>query len=163
MNKSPKLLNLVVVLASNRKKILLGMKKRGFGEGRWNGFGGKVKKGEGIEHAAVREIGEEIGIRPIRLEQYGILTFYEADPQPLEVHIFLCTHYKGEPTESEEMKPKWFDVSKIPYKEMWPDDNYWLPLLLEGKKFLGKFWFKGENDTNKITKYELKQVETLEK
>jgi 8-oxo-dGTP diphosphatase/2-hydroxy-dATP diphosphatase len=27
-------------------KILLGMKKRGLGEGRWNGFGGKPKHGE---------------------------------------------------------------------------------------------------------------------
>lgn len=35
-------------------KILLGMKKRGFGAGRWNGFGGKVDPGESIEEAAKR-------------------------------------------------------------------------------------------------------------
>jgi hypothetical protein len=29
---------------------------------------------------------------------------------------------------------------------MWPDDIYWLPLLLKGKKFKGKFLFdKNEN------------------
>ena len=33
----------------NNGRILLGMKKRGFGAGRWNGFGGKVHDGETIE------------------------------------------------------------------------------------------------------------------
>lgn len=32
--------------------VLLGMKKRGFGAGKWNGFGGKVQPGETIEEAA---------------------------------------------------------------------------------------------------------------
>lgn len=34
--------------------VLLGMKKRGFGAGKWNGFGGKVQPGETIEEAARR-------------------------------------------------------------------------------------------------------------
>ena len=29
-------------------KVLLGMKKRGFGAGKWNGFGGKLKEGKGL-------------------------------------------------------------------------------------------------------------------
>ena len=37
----------------------LGEKKVGFGAGKYNGFGGKVKKGEAIEVAATREIREE--------------------------------------------------------------------------------------------------------
>ena len=32
-------------------KLLLGMKKRGFGAGRWNGFGGKLHENESIEEA----------------------------------------------------------------------------------------------------------------
>ena len=47
-----KLYTLVFVHTSS--KILLGMKKRGFGVGRWNGFGGKVHVGESIEAAASR-------------------------------------------------------------------------------------------------------------
>ncbi|MEK7607017.1 MAG: DNA mismatch repair protein MutT, partial [Patescibacteria group bacterium] len=38
-----KLLTLCFIHQSPR--ILLGMKKRGFGAGRWNGFGGKVEAG----------------------------------------------------------------------------------------------------------------------
>ena len=56
-------------------KILLGMKKRGFGAGRWNGFGGKVKDGEEIEDALIREIWEEAGIVVSKIEHFGILNF----------------------------------------------------------------------------------------
>ena len=155
-----KLLNLIIVLSKDKKRILLGMKKRGFGKGRWNGFGGKVEKGEGIRQAAVRELAEEIDIKPKELELRGTLIFYEADPQPLEVHIFLCTDYEGKPKETEEMRPKWFSIERIPYQKMWPDDKYWLPMLLEGKEFKGKFYFQDQKNTDKITKYQLEEVES---
>jgi len=35
------------------------MKKRGFGEGKWNGFGGKNKAKETIIETALRELHEE--------------------------------------------------------------------------------------------------------
>lgn len=49
-----KLLTLLFVLEPSR--VLLGMKKRGFGMGRWNGFGGKVQADESIEDAAIRHV-----------------------------------------------------------------------------------------------------------
>jgi len=52
MNTNKKITTLV--MATNQSSILLGYKKRGFGSGRWNGFGGKVEPGESIEEAAVR-------------------------------------------------------------------------------------------------------------
>ena len=45
---------LTLVLIREPTRVLLGMKKRGFGQGRWNGFGGKVEKGETILQGAVR-------------------------------------------------------------------------------------------------------------
>ncbi len=42
------------MLEDDDKQILLGLKKRGFGEGKWNGFGGKVHVGESIAKGAVR-------------------------------------------------------------------------------------------------------------
>ena len=33
----------------------------------------------------------------------------------------------------------WVDVDAIPFDEMWEDDRYWLPLVLERRKFRG-FW-----------------------
>ena len=45
---------LTLVMIMKEKQLLLGMKKRGFGKGRWNGFGGKVNEGETILDAARR-------------------------------------------------------------------------------------------------------------
>ena len=44
------------------QRMLLGMKKRGFGMGKWNGFGGKVEPDETVEAAARRELEEEAGL-----------------------------------------------------------------------------------------------------
>ena len=47
---------LTLVFLRREGEVLLGMKKRGFGEGKWNGFGGKVEAGETIVEAAAREV-----------------------------------------------------------------------------------------------------------
>ncbi|MBN2197789.1 8-oxo-dGTP diphosphatase [Candidatus Wolfebacteria bacterium] len=139
--------------------VLLGMKKRGFGLGRWNGFGGKVQNGETIENAANRELKEEAGIEAKFLEKVGIIDFeFENNPEILQVHIFKTEDFFGELKESEEMKPQWWHIDKIPFKEMWPDDIYWMPLFLNGKKFKGRFFF-GESDV--ILEQELLEVNEI--
>lgn len=52
----PPLLQLVIPREGGQGRLLLGLKRRGFGEGYVNGFGGKVEPGEGIEEAAIREV-----------------------------------------------------------------------------------------------------------
>lgn len=52
MSTNQKILTLVMVRKANA--ILLGLKKRGFGEGKWNGFGGKVENDETIAEGAIR-------------------------------------------------------------------------------------------------------------
>ena len=142
--KKTKLMTLCLV--HQHPKILLGMKKIGFGKGRWNGFGGKVESGETIENAAKRELFEEVGIKANQIEKVGILQFEPLGvPDILEVHIFKTTNFSGEPKESDEMLPSWFFIDQIPFKEMWPDDIHWFPLFLKGKKFIGNFKF-GEGD-----------------
>ena len=132
-------------------KILLGMKKRGHGEGKWNGFGGKVEKGETIEQGAIREMKEESGIKISKMNKLGILEFaYQDGSGNMEVHIFYVKEFKGSPAETEEMKPKWFHIDEIPYNQMWSDDKYWLPMFLDEKSFKGKFIF---NKFNEIVDY----------
>lgn len=125
------------------KQILLGLKKRGFGMGRWNGFGGKVKKGEKIEDAAKREVFEEVGIVLSNLDRLGVIEFrfQEKPNEILKAHVFCGNTFNGEPKESEEMKPRWFSSEKIPYETMWAADKYWFPLLLAGKKFRASFFY----------------------
>lgn len=134
---------LTIVLVLKEEKVLLGLKKRGFGEGRWNGFGGKVEGGETILEAAKRELREEAGIEAGELDKVGLLDFsFESDTElKLKVHVFVTSSYTGEISESEEMRPQWFDYTDIPYDEMWPDDAFWLPLVLEGKLIEGSFHF----------------------
>lgn len=138
---------LTLCLAVHDGKVFLGMKKRGFGMGRWNGFGGKVEPGETIIDAAKHEMFEECGVTVGEMEELGVHEF-EFDSKRgeiLEVHVFRVDGFTGEPEETEEMKPEWFALADIPYDRMWPDDIHWLPLFLEGKKFRTKFLF-GEKD-----------------
>lgn len=141
-------------------RICLAMKKRGFGAGRWNGAGGKVENGETIEEAAIREAKEEIGVDPHEISKIGELLFnFSHNPAwDMLVHAYLCEKWDGEPTESEEMRPQWFSVQEIPFKTMWPDDEFWVPLVLGGKLVKAHFVF-GEKDV--IRKNDVQLVENF--
>jgi 8-oxo-dGTP diphosphatase / 2-hydroxy-dATP diphosphatase len=126
--------------------ILLGMKKRGFGVGRFNGFGGKIEKGETVEQAAIRELEEESGIVANSLKRVGYLVFTMCHSKKLmKVHVFETYDYSGKEIETDEMKPEWFSIENIPYEKMWPDDPHWIPLYLKGKMFLGNFEFSDDD------------------
>ena len=142
---------LVFLYNPKEKRILLAMKKRGFGEGKWNGVGGKIEEGETVEEAAVREAHEEIGvlIAPERLSHVATIDFAFRDKPEFNqrVHVFFTDHWAGTPLESEEMRPKWFAVSRIPYKEMWIDDEHWLPRVLAGERVRASFTFGEGGET----------------
>jgi 8-oxo-dGTP diphosphatase len=59
-------------------------------------------------------------------------------------HVFRAGDHEGEPTETDEALPVWTSVNAIPYDRMWEDDHHWLPLLLAGTTFHGRFAFEGE-------------------
>lgn len=125
-------------------QILLAMKKRGLGEGRYNGVGGKIEPGETVEQAAIRECHEEIGVTPTTFHKVAELDFLmDSDTKPwqLDGQVFIATDWTGNPIETEEMAPRWFNVADIPYDTMWVDDIYWLPQVLEGQKVKGSFSF----------------------
>lgn len=137
----PKLLTLVIPRAPGR--VLLGLKKRGFGAGFWNGYGGKVEPSETVDAAAARELTEECGLVAHNLRRRGTLTFRWHDtPVPWQVAVYDVTQWAGEPVETDEMKPQWFDEHSVPFGTMWPDDRIWYPLFLRGAAFRGVFWFK---------------------
>ncbi len=142
-------------------EILLAMKKRGFGAGRWNGIGGKVDPGESIEQALVRECQEEIGVTPInysKVAEHGfILDSEDKTAWQMQVHTYITSSWEGEPSETEEMAPRWFKITNMPYADMWQDDKYWLPQVLDGKKLKTLFTFDGQDNllSQKVEEVEL--------
>lgn len=142
MNK--KILNTTLVFIKQGNNILLAKKKRGFAQGTYNGIGGKQDVGESIEQAMVRETQEEIRVTPIEYYQAGLIefdTWYKGEHVDLNLNIFICNKYIGEPIETEEMKPQWFKQNNIPFNEMMQDDIVWIPKILEGKFVCGKVVF----------------------
>ena len=149
----PKLQKATLVFLVKTKKekvtdICLAMKKRGFGVGKWNGVGGKVKPKEKIRKAAKRETIEEIGINPKNLKKVAKLSFYFSNNPKWDqvVYVYFCQNWQGEPIETEEMKPAWYKTNELPFEIMWPDDKFWLPKAIKGNYLKGKFEF-GENDS----------------
>ena len=131
------------------KELLLAMKKKGFGQGRWNGVGGRfvVNKDKNIFNTVIRELKEEIGVEVKNIERVAILNFYhpylpDIREKAWQVHAFFARSWEGEPKESEEMKPKWFKINEIPFNEMWLDRKFWLSRVLSGEKLKAKFFYK---------------------
>ena len=124
-------------------KILLHYKKRGHGAGKWNGCGGKIERGETPEECAIREAFEEMRAKICHLRKFGELEFYDVSGEDWFVYVFGAD-LRDEPVESEESRPEWFSLGEIPYGEMWEDDKYWLPIVVNGLHFRGKFWFTGD-------------------
>ena len=124
--------------------ILLIRKKRGLGAGKINGPGGRIDPGESPEHCAVREVQEELEITPLGLELRGENRFQFVDGYSIHAVVFLATDYSGEARETGEAVPLWVPLDAIPYPEMWADDELWVPLLLRGERFRGRFVFDGD-------------------
>lgn len=123
-------------------QILLIHKKRGLGAGKINGPGGRLEPGESPLEGAVREVQEELLTTPTDLSLCGENRFQFVDGYATHVFVFRATGCDREPRETDEAVPIWTPVDRIPYARMWEDDELWLPLLLRGKRFSGRFIFE---------------------
>lgn len=136
-----------------QQRILLGMKNRGFGTGKYNSFGGKflhdddddgdvTKVKETVEECACRELKEEtnikISIERMKQSKIGIqrFTFEDNIQNEMIVHLFH-TDLSSSIEESyniigcDEITPIWFDnFDLIPFDNMFADDSLWLTTLL---------------------------------
>lgn len=135
-------------LLRHQDRVLLAMKKRGFGAGKWNGYGGKVMPGESIEASVKREAQEEGHVVLRNLRNCGLLHFsFEGSDLTIECHVFWTDAWDGTPEETEEMAPRWFPANALPYGEMWAGDPLWMPLLLSGRTFAATFHFSADQKT----------------
>jgi 8-oxo-dGTP diphosphatase len=125
-------------------EILLMRKKRGLGAGKINGPGGKIEPGESALACAVREVREELGVEPVGVEPAGENAFQFVDGYSIRVLVFRASGFEGELRETAEGAPLWSPLDAIPYDEMWEDDRLWLPHVLAGRRFRGRYVFDGD-------------------
>ncbi len=139
----------VITYIIKHQKVLLIYKKRGHGAGKWNGPGGKIEKDEKISDASVRETFEETGITIANPSLCGFIRFYDVYEEDWNVYVFRTSNFEGIESETEEALPKWFNITEIPYDQMWEDDKFWLPIVLSGGFFRAEFHFQGERISKK--------------
>jgi len=123
---------LIILTNINERKLLLGKKLRGFGTGKYNGFGGRLERGETPAQCAQRELMEEANLS-VDLDEFvkgsvGRLSFTFQDREHIKmlVHLFhINVNFDGAPYNdsdfkgviidpstiqaSDEMIPEWFD------------------------------------------------------
>jgi 8-oxo-dGTP diphosphatase len=121
---------------SGSTEVLLGLKRTGFGTGKIVGLGGHVEAGESDAEAVCREVWEEAGIVVLQedLSDAGAVEFvFPAKPEwNMNTRLFTARRWQGEPSESPEITPEWFDTRSLPVERMWQDADHWLPVVLEG-------------------------------
>jgi 8-oxo-dGTP diphosphatase len=148
---TPTCLCLITRATGDRREVLLGRKKTGFGAGKWVGLGGHIEDGEKPVIAAVREVQEESGliVLPGDLAHMAAITFlFPARPAwDQRADVFVTAVFQGEPAESDEIAPRWFEAADLPLDGMWDDARYWLPLVLAGHHVSAEVTFAGDCET----------------
>jgi len=142
-----------LVIVYRDDKVLLGMKKKrgekSFGVGKWNGYGGGLEDGESLDECACRETLDEAGIDLKNLRKAGDNLYkFEGDEQDHLVHVYTTDYFEGYFRDSDEMgNHTWFHKSEIPYDKMWKNDKFWMPYLLDGKKFNAEISMTANGET----------------
>ena len=111
----------VTLIIYKNGKILL---QKRTDNGMWAIHGGGMEPGEKYFDALNREIKEELNIKPINPELFGIFSgedlhhVYVKSQDEVYVlnHAFICEDYEGEInfTDGEVGKIKWFDLDDLP-------------------------------------------------
>lgn len=141
---------MIFLIDAEKQQVLLGLKKRGYGKDKWNGYGGKVNENESFEEAAIREFFEETTVQLQRneIQKVADLTYYAETNKDgeWEIAVFTVPFQQHKIQETEEMKPGWFPLSDLPAQAMWIDQQHWLPALLTGNTLKGTFWFDAKEE-----------------
>ncbi|MFX1250815.1 MAG: NUDIX hydrolase [Promethearchaeota archaeon] len=104
-------------------KILLGKRSadRKFYPNVWDLIGGHCKGNETPEQTLLRELQEEVGVRPTKFIHLEVL--YEPNPEvygDYEYHVYLVTDWIGSPLNlsDEHSELNWFDIDEASKLEL---------------------------------------------
>ncbi len=140
-------------------QVILGLRKKvsmGLGENLISGIGGKVGDIQGLEsesddEALLREVQEEIDVTITSFKKVGEITFLFPNKPKWNQFVvaYIVNSWSGIPKETETIKPVTFSLNQLPVSQMWDDNKYWVPLVLNGKSIRAKFVYADDNRTVK--------------
>jgi len=146
------------------KKVLLGLRKKvsnNLGKDLYAGIGGKIGDqknfaSETPNEALIREFQEEIGITPTEFKEIGLAAFtWLGKPKwNLITRVYKITKWSGKPTETDVIRPKWFNFDKIPYDNMWKDNKHWIPFVLNETPFKLRFIYDENGEIAEVVDFE---------
>ncbi len=117
-------------------QVCLGEQKRGPHKDLLMPPGGKCNDGEPFDLCARRECTEEIGalIKSLSRPRAVLNVVYETGDQ-FRIVVFTSDELNHMPKETAAMKPRWYDVTQLPWERMPAADPYWMPILFGGHPF----------------------------
>ena len=112
------------------RQVLLANIEYGLNDRKWNGIGGMVDDHESPEHAVVREIAEET---ELIVNRNDLVNFGVINTGKLFLHVFTADKWVGELSVKDvSLKElRWFNFDELPFSEMWPGNEDWLPGILK--------------------------------
>ncbi len=144
-------------IQKNDKTLMLYRNKKDndIHEGKWNGLGGKLEKGESPEECVVREVLEESGLSLLNQKLAGIITFPNFDGKhDWIVYLYKSDSFIGNIVDSNEGTLEWIDTNQLLNLNLWAGDKVFLKWMLEGKFFSAKFnYSNGELIDYKVVFY----------
>lgn len=143
----------VLCYVTNERKTLMlyrNKKENDIHEGKWNGLGGKIEKGESPEDAVLREVKEESNLEIIKPQMRGIITFPAfANDEDYYVYLFTANQFKGEILENcDEGELHWIENDEVASLPMWDGDYLFFEWMKQNKFFSGKIYYKDQKYTD---------------
>jgi 8-oxo-dGTP diphosphatase len=93
-------------------RVLLPMSRR---RGVWKTVGGRTEPGESPEQTMIREVFEEIGVRPIQFRRLAD-RLEDSFGYPARIAVFVVTAWEGEPANvasEEHSELRWFSAAEL--------------------------------------------------
>lgn len=106
----------VIVFNSDRSKVLLGKRKNSYKAGEYGLPGGRVEIGEKVVDAANRELMEEVGIIPDKLEFVTTIREFQGDKDFIHI-VYATNSFSGTVTNTEPEKCEgweWYPIQELP-------------------------------------------------